>query len=169
MQHFSPKFTLMWTVHQSRLVLWLWFLYAQPLEMIMVLTALICVPLTGFYHRQSFRILHRNRHEASIFSTFTPSFTFHRSPLSNAFYTHANIVWELVYRSRTVGRAGSWSTIGLSKLPAVITSLDSTLYHCHQQGYSPKYRWIVFLLYIFSGLFSSKYSIFPLKILNNHN
>jgi len=30
------------------------------------------------------------------------------------------------------------------KLRAVITSLDSTLYHCHQQGFSPKYRRIVF-------------------------
>jgi len=29
------------------------------------------------------------------------------------------------------------------KLPTVITSLDSTLYHCHQQGFSPKYRRIV--------------------------
>jgi len=69
------------------------------------------------------------------------------------------------------------------KLPAVITSLDSTLYHCHQgslltidrepcchqQGFSPKYRRIVFLIIFFSGLISSKYSIFPLKILNNHN
>jgi len=35
------------------------------------------------------------------------------------------------------------------KLPAVITSLDSTLYHCHQQGFSPKYRRIVFLNYIY--------------------
>ena len=49
-----------------------------------------------------------------------------------------------------------------SKLPAVITSLDSTLYHCHQQGFSPKYRRIVFLWYFFSGLISSKYSIFSL-------
>ena len=30
------------------------------------------------------------------------------------------------------------------KLPTVITSLDSTLYHCHQQCFSPKYRRIVF-------------------------
>ena len=34
------------------------------------------------------------------------------------------------------------------KLLAVITSLDSTLYHCHQQGFSPKYRRIVFFNYI---------------------
>jgi len=60
--------------------------------------------------------------------------------------------------------------MGGDKLPAVITSLDSTLYHCHQQCFSPKYRRIRFFLIIFfSGLISSKYSIFPLKILNNHN
>ena len=46
----------------------------------------------------------------------------------------------------------------------------STWYHCHQQGFSPKYRRIVvFLITFFSGFISSKYSIFPLKILNNHN
>jgi len=39
------------------------------------------------------------------------------------------------------------------KLPAVITSLDSTLYHCHQQCFSPKYRRIVFFqLYFFLDL-----------------
>ena len=36
----------------------------------------------------------------------------------------------------------------LVKLPVVITSLDSTLYHCHQQGFSPKYRRIVFLAHL---------------------
>jgi len=35
-------------------------------------------------------------------------------------------------------------TGGRCKLPTVITSLDSTLYHCHQQCFSPKYRRIVF-------------------------
>jgi len=45
-----------------------------------------------------------------------------------------------------------------SKLLAVITSLDSTLYHCHQQGFSPKYRRIVvFFNYIF-------FWTYPLKI-----
>ena len=34
------------------------------------------------------------------------------------------------------------------KLPTVITSLDSTFYHCHQQCFSSKYWRIVFLNYI---------------------
>ena len=44
-----------------------------------------------------------------------------------------------------------------TKLPAVITALDSTLYHCHQQGFSPKYRRIVFFLIIFFSIQKTKH------------
>jgi len=57
-----------------------------------------------------------------------------------------------------------------NKLPAVITSLDSTLYHRHQQGFFTQIQAESFYLFLFSsGLISSKYSIFPIKILNNNN
>jgi len=51
---------------------------------------------------------------------------------------------KIMLRRAAVRAAEHFRVFCIIKLPAVITSLDSTLYHCHQQGFSPKYRRIVF-------------------------
>jgi len=72
-----------------------------------------------------------------------------------AIWGHKEFTCIPAVQNHEVGSRG-WQVYS-NKLPAVITSLDSTLYHCHQQGFSPKYRRIVFFNYIF-------FWTYPLKI-----